>query len=167
MNKILICCLATICSLISGLQTGSCATRLGPNPCDLIAPEKVYAVFPILKAMKKETIGPNTTCNYLDKYNIPALIISTGKAGSTSARDILSMLGSSYTIQDISGLGDDAAIAIQQAKPEYSLDEGIAQLHVKQGKIFLSLSPVRIKTSSVNEELGKLKILATEMLKKL
>jgi hypothetical protein len=167
MKNILACYLVTLCCLVAGSQTGRCASPPDTDPCNLIAPEKVYATFPGLKAMKKQTVGPSTTCNYLDKYNIPALIIFTGKAGATSAQDALSMLGSGYTIQNVSGIGDEAAIAIQQANPQFGLEERIAQLHVKKGKIFLSLSPVRIKASSVNEELEKLKILAAEMLEKL
>ncbi len=167
MKNILISFFATLFCLATGLQTGNCKTHQDLAPCSLIAPEKVYAAFPTLKTMQQQSIGPNTTCNYLDKYDIPALIIFTGKAGTTSARDTLSMLGSGYTIEDVSGLGDEAAIAIQKAKPEYGLEEGIAQLHVKQGKTFLSLSPVRIKASSIDEVLGKLKILAAKMLEKI
>ncbi len=58
-------------------------------------------------------------------------------------------------------------MAIQQANPTFGLNEGIVQLYIQKGDIFLTLSPVRIKASSINEVLGKLTTLATEMLTEL
>ena len=80
----------------------------------------------MLQKAEKQTIGPNATCNYLDKYGIPALIISISRAGTTHTRDTLSILGSGYTILNVTGLGDEVAVAVQQANPKFGLQEGVA-----------------------------------------
>jgi hypothetical protein len=134
------------------------------DPCSLIAVEKVLSAFPVLQKEVKQQVGPTTVCNYLDKYGIPALIISVSQAGN-HARDTLSMLGSGYVIEDIPNLGDDAAVAIQQANPTFGLHEGVAALHIKKGKISLNLSFTRINIPAKGPEIEKAKQLAAEMLK--
>jgi hypothetical protein len=75
------------------------------------------------------------------------------------------MLGSGYVIEDIPNLGDDAAVAIQQANPTFGLHEGVAALHIKKGKISLNLSFTRINIPAKGPEIEKAKQLAAEMLK--
>lgn len=144
-----------------------CATIADIDPCALIAPKQIYASFPELKTMQKQSSGNANVCNFLDKYEIPALIISLTKAGKTSAEKSLSILGSGYSIKNVPDLGDDAAVSIQQANPKFGLKEGIAMLYVKKGTVSLTLSPVRVSSSSVRKELTKLKEIAAEMLNKL
>ncbi len=73
------------------------------------------------------------------------------------------MLGSGYLIEDVSGLGDQAAMAIQQANPKYGLKEGIAALHVKKGKSSLNFSFFRINLMPADPEFEELKLLAAKM----
>lgn len=153
--------------LLAEPQIGLCAQKPEQiDPCVLIVPEKIFRTFSTLQKVEKQTIGPNTTCNYLDKYGIPALIISISRAGTTHTRDTLSILGSGYTILDVTGLGDEAAVAVQQANPKFGLQEGVAALHVKKGNIFLHLFPVRLNIQTDNVEFEKLIILAAEMIEK-
>ncbi len=144
-----------------------CTTIADIDPCALIAPEQIYASFPELKTMQKQSSGNANVCNFLDKYEIPALIISLTKANKTSAEKSLSILGSKYSIKSIPNLGDDAAVSIQQANPKFGLKEGVAMLYVKKGTVSLTLSPVRVNSSSIQESLTKLKEIAAEMLNKL
>ncbi len=137
------------------------------DPCTLAAPERIYAAFPELKTMEKQVVGSTATCNFLDKYDIPALIITVGKSGKAGAEKELSFFGSGYSIKDVPGLGDDAAIAIQQANPAFGLKEGIAALVVIKGQTSLTISPVRVNCSSIQDEQLKLTELATEMINKL
>jgi len=75
-------------------------------------PVFLYSAFPAIKAMEKQTIGPNTTCNFLDTFGIPALIISVGRADHRDALKALASMGDGYSYQPISGLGDSAAMAV-------------------------------------------------------
>lgn len=148
-------------------QMGHCSQKPEEiDPCSLIAPEKLISTFPVLQKAEKQAVGPTTVCNYLDKFGIPALIISVSQAGS-HARDTLSILGPGYVIEEIAGLGDEAAVAIQQANPKFGLQEGVAALHIKKGPLSLNLSFPRINIQVNDPEFEKVKILAAEMLDKL
>lgn len=156
-----------LCCVLASPLTGQCAQKTEDiNPCDLIAIEKIITAFPTLKKAKHETIGHSSVCNYLDKYDIPALVVSVSQAG-LHARDSLSMLDSSYKIENISGLGEDAAIAIQQANPKIGLQTGIAALHIKKKSISLNISFFRISIQENTTNFEKVKSLAVEMLEKL
>jgi len=154
-------------NIIILLPEGICSqNKNNVDPCSLIATEKLSAVFPTLLKAEKQSVGPETVCNYLDKMDIPALIISVTKAGSSVHRS-LSMLGSGYVIEDISGLGDEAAIAIQQANPKFGLKEGIAAMHIKKGDRSLTFSFFRINLMPDEPAFDKIKVLAAEMIGKL
>ena len=138
------------------------------DPCALISKEKVMAAFPTIKAMKKQTIGPNTTCNFLDKIGIPALIISVGRADNRDALKALAGMGDGYSYQPISGLGDSAAMAVTKPAPKLGITGGsVAELHVIRKKSFVNLAPVRIEVQAKGPAFAALKQLATEMATKL
>lgn len=148
-------------------QMGNCSQKTEEiDPCSLIVTGKLISIFPVLQKAEKQTVGPNTVCNYLDKFGIPALIISVSQAGP-HARDTLSILGPGYVIEEIAGLGDEAAVAIQQANPKFGLQEGVAALHIKKGDISLNLSFPRINIQVNDPKFEQVKILAAEMLDKL
>ncbi len=154
-------------SFTVGLQAGVCGQKQKRvDPCDLIAAEPLIAIFPTLQKAEKQSVGQETVCNYLDKMGIPALVVSVSKAGA-DVRKTLSMLGSGYVIEEMSGLGDQAAIAIQQANPKFGLQEGIAALHVKKGTSSLNFSFFRINLMPADPEFEKIKVLAAEMIGKL
>jgi len=155
------------CLLAAPFSAQSASNPKHIDPCALIAREKVFAAFPALKKMEKQILGPNTTCNYLDKYGIPALIISVGQAGTTPARNTMSMLGEGYTVKDVPDLGDDAAVAVAQPNSRFGIKGGVAELHIKKGGSALLLAPARIEVQENGPKFKKLKSLAAEMLKKL
>lgn len=136
------------------------------DPCGLIAAEKVLSAFPELQRAEKQRIGPSTVCNYLDKFDIPALIVSVSQAGA-HARDTLTLLDSGYEIQEIPGLGDDAAIAIQKANPTFGLKEGVAALHIKKDQLSLNWSFTRLTIQAEDPAFDSVKELATAMLSNL
>jgi len=144
------------------------ATLSGIDPCTLIAPDKVYAAFPALKTMKKQTIGANTTCNYLDKLGLSGLIVSVHKYDGISPHAMMENLGDGYTVENVPGLGDEAAMAVTLPKPEYGIrGDGVAELYIKKGNTTLLLAPVRIEVRAAGEGLEKLKELAGEMMGRL
>ncbi len=145
-------------------RMGYCSQKpKGIDPCSLIAAEDLISIFPALKKSEKQTVGQGSVCNYLDKYGIPALVISVTQAG-THARDTLSMLDSGYVIEEITGLGDEAAIAIQQANPKFGLQEGIAALHIRKKNISFNFSFFRISIQSKDLQFKEMKVLAAKML---
>lgn len=157
----------TFCFFLGFTSVGLCSQKPKDiKPCDLIATEKVIESFPNLQKAENQTVGLSIVCNYLDKIGIPALVVSVSRVGS-STRDALSMLGPGYKIEDIKGLGDEAAIAIQQANPKFGLKGGVAALQVKKREASLTLSFFRIDIRQDTTEFEKIKKLVTEMLNKL
>lgn len=166
MKKIFLFSLA-LCCLLRVPLPGMCAQNAEDiNPCELIAAESVFTAFPALKKAVGEKIGPTSVCNYLDKYDIPALVVSVSQAGP-NARSALAMLDSGYRIEEIGGLGDEAAIAVQLANPKFGIKEGVAALSVKKKKISLNLSFFRISIQQNTPEFTAVRSLAGEMLKNL
>jgi hypothetical protein len=164
--RILAISLALWC-LTAGLQTGFCSSKPAAiSPCRLIAPEKVFSVFPTLQKLEEQKVGSTTVCNYLDKFGIPAMIVSLSQAGN-HAQDSLTLLGSGYIIEDVPGLGEEAALAIQQANPQFGLQEGVTALHIKTGDVSLNLDFPRLTIPARGVELDKAKSLAADMLKNL
>ena len=50
--------------------------------------------------------------------------------------------GKGYQVIDLEGLGDQAAVAIQQANPQYGTTAGVAILGLAKGDYMVTLSPV-------------------------
>lgn len=73
-------------------QAASSATYPDINPCSLISLQKIYTAYPTIKTMEEQTIGPNTTCNYHNKYGLSELIVSVHKNDGATAKSVVSML---------------------------------------------------------------------------
>lgn len=167
MKKPIIFSVLIFCGLLIGPYSSQCGQNVKDiDPCSLIAAEKLYTAFPNLKKMEKTKTGPLTMCSYLNKYEIPALITSVTKAPA-HVSDSLSVLGSRYTIEEIQGLGDEAAIAIQQPTPKYGIKAGIAALHIIKGKKALNFSFFGLDLLPGDPGFEQIKLLAAEMLEKL
>jgi len=118
--------------------------------------------------MEKQTIGPNTTCNYLNDKGFSALIVSAGRADYKNALSALAGMGVGYCYQHVSGLGDSAAMAVTKPVPKLGITGGsVAELHVITKKSFVNLAPVRIEVQAKSPAFVTLKKLAAEKTKKL
>ncbi len=163
--KSVFCCLVSF--LLAVCITPQARSASNPDhidPCALIEKEKVMAAFPTVKAMEKQTIGPNTTCNYLNDRGFSALIISVHKYDGISPHVMMENLGNGYHVEDVDGLGDEAAMAITLAKPKYGIEGGgVAELYIRKGETTLLIAPVRVKVKAEGEGLGRLKALTREM----
>ncbi|MEE4165893.1 MAG: hypothetical protein V2I35_07835 [Desulfocapsaceae bacterium] len=167
MKKIFYLFFSLLLGFSAGVQTGECSQNpKSIDPCSLVAAEKLSAIFPTLQKAEKQSVGKETVCNYLDGKGLPALIISVSKS-TTTVRKTLSMLGPGYVIEEIDGLGEEAAIAIQQANQKFGLKEGIAALHVKKGNRSLNFSFFRINLIPTDEEFEDIRMLAAEIIEKL
>ena len=146
-------------------QPAVCATYPDIDPCSLVSPQTVYTAYPKIQANEQQTIGPNTTCNYLNDYGLSGLILSVHKDDGSSAERVVSMLGEGYRIENIQGLGKDAAMAITLPKPEYGIaGDLVAELYVKKGTFCLMLAPVRLDVKSSGPSFMQFKKLVLEML---
>ena len=167
MRRIFYLCCLLFFVVLADVHTGECSqNQKNIDPCSLVASEKLIAIFPTLLKAEKQSVGQETVCNYLDNMGIPALVIAVSKS-VTTVRETLSILGPGYVIENIDGLGDEAAIAIQQANQKFGLKEGIAALHVKKGSLSLNFSFFRINLIPADDEFSKIKTLAAEMIGKL
>ncbi len=167
MKKVLYLCFSLFFGFLAGVQVAECSQNPESiDPCSLVAVEKVIAIFPTLQKAERQSVGQETVCNYFDNMGIPALVIALSKS-VTNVRETLSMLGPGYVIEPVDGLGDEAAIAIQQENQKFGLKEGIAALHVKKKDLSLNFSFFRINLKPVDAEFEKIKALAAEMIGKL
>ncbi len=158
--------LFVLCGLLP--QIVPAATRPDIDPCTLIALKVVSAAFPTLQTMKKQTIGPNTTCNYLNRSGLSGLIVSVHRDDGISAHTMMENLGKGYRAVDVPGLGDEAAMAVTLPEPKYNIPGGlVAELYIKKGGSALLLAPARIEVKAGDESLGLLQELAARMLGRL
>jgi len=147
-------------------QPAICATYADIDPCSFLALQTLSAAYPGIQSREQQTIGPNTTCNYLNKHGLSGLIVSVHKDDGMSAESIVSMLGDGYRVENIQGLGKDAAMAITLPKPEYGIaGDLIAELYVKKGAFCLMLAPVRLDVKSSGPSFMQFKKLVSEMLR--
>lgn len=91
------------------------------------------------------------------------LITSVTKA-TPQVSDSLSVLGSGYRIEEVPGLGDEAAIAIQQVTPKYGIKAAIVALNIIKGKKALNFSFMGLAMLPGDPEFEQLRLLAAEML---
>lgn len=85
-------------------------------------------------------------CDFDDDKHIPALILTVTPAPSGGVKaDLEQQLGGfGYAISSVSGLGDEAAAAVQQSDPSKGIKAGLAFLASRAGQWEVTLSPVRL-----------------------
>ncbi len=154
-----------VASLLSFIPDTTCAGQSATDPCALVPLEKIQAAFPAITGMERKSYGPHENCSYLDKFNIPALTVTTGRDPDSSPHAMMENLGDGYQVVDISGLGDEAAMAVSKGNPKYGIEGGgVAELYIKKGDGFLLLAPMRVEVMADGPGFEKLKSLAREML---
>lgn len=125
------------------------AVAASPDACHLLSDADVHALAPSLGKARpgKVKIKNVSTCEWPDAHGIVGLMLQVTPAPSRSlhedlASGIAAMGG--YDIDNVPGLGDEAAMAVQRPNPKYGLKAGIAILSVRVGKRVVSLSPIRV-----------------------
>lgn len=121
------------------------AAGAGVDACALLTGAEVHAFAPGLSAgHPSKTQRPNvSTCQWDNAHGLPALMLDVVPAGTSSLKESLKegMGPMGYSVADVPGLGDEAAIAVQQANPKYNTQAGVAILAVRVGKRVIQLSP--------------------------
>jgi hypothetical protein len=143
-----------------------------PDACSLLSNADVHALAPSLGKGRPGNVRFKnvSTCEWPDAHGIPALTAQVNPAPPHSlVKDLSSGIAAmgGYDIKSISGLGDEAAMAVQRANPKYHLKEGIAILSVRVGKRVVSLSPMRIKIKPGTAKFRRLKRLAAKAVSRL
>lgn len=147
-----------------------CATAAAgapPDACHLLSNADVHSLAPSLGKPRPGTVKIKnvSSCDWPDAHGIPGLMLQVTPAPSHSLRDdlasgIAAMGG--YEIKNVPDLGDEAAMAVQQANPKYGLKAGVAILSVRVGKRVVSLSPVRLVVKPGTAKFKRLKQLAAK-----
>ena len=141
------------CALVTASMVAKYATGLGKGH-----PGKVPQQSPV------------STCVWSDAHHIPGLILTVAPSGSSGvAQGLRRDLGKmGYTVESVPGLGDEAAVAIQQADPKLHTETGVATLAVRVGERQIGYSPMRPAISGTGTPTFKrLKELAAETAKRL
>lgn len=141
------------CALVTASMVAKYATGLGKGHPGAI-PKK----------------SPFSTCVWSDAHHIPGLILTVGPSDPSGvAKGLQRDLGETgYRVVSVSGLGDEAAVAIQQADPKFHTKTGVATLTVRVGKRQIGFSPMRPAISGTGTPAFKrLKELAAETAKRL
>ena len=114
--------------------------------------------------------SPVSSCIWSDADHLPALILTVAPSDPSGvAKGLEQGMGPmGYKVVSVSGLGDEAAVAIQQADPKLHTKTGIATLAVRVGKRQIGYSPMRPAISGTGAPAFKrLKELAAETAKRL
>ena len=154
--------------IISTALNGLSASHPNVDPCRLMSLEKVAAAFPAIQKAQHKTYGAGEVCNYVDKLGLPALIVTIGQDSESSARGMMANLGDGYTVKDVAGLGDEAAMAVTKPEPKYSIPgDLVAELYIRKGSSYLLLAPARIEIKDSGPDFDKLLSIARQMLSKI
>jgi len=141
------------CALVTGAMVAQYASGLGEGQ-----PGKIP---------KQSSVS---TCVWSDAHHIPGLILNVGPADPSGvAKGLKQDLGKmGYKIVSVAGLGDEAAVAIQQADPKLHTETGVAVLSVRVGKRQFGYSPMRPAIAGTGAPgFERLKQLAAETAKRL
>jgi len=138
-----------------------------PNPCTLVTQQEIDSLFSgSAGAGRSSTQAPNVqTCTW-PQEGVPKFILEVMKAPSGSVRQSIDA-GQGYQVRDITGLGGEAAVAIQQANPKYGLKEGVAILGLRKGSVMITLSPVHLDIKEGTQKFLELKALADKVAERL
>lgn len=148
----------TLAMLLAGCSkhddTGTVSALPRVDACTLVTTAMVQRLAPGLGAgylVKPRTRQPGniTTCAWDDAHHIPALTLTVAPADPSGVagglEDGFANMG--YRIMPVTGLGDEAATAVQKANPKYELTVAVAILSVRVGRRQLVFSPVMLTIS--------------------
>lgn len=162
-------CRVGIGGLVLSMSIVFCAPAVAatPDACSLLSNADVHSLAPsLVKGRPGKVKFKNvSTCEWVDAHGIPGLMLQVNPAPPHSLhKDLLSGIAAmgGYDIKSISGLGDEAAMAVQQANAKYHLKVGIAMLSVRVGKRVVSLSPMRISIKPGTVKFRRFKQLAAK-----
>lgn len=147
--------------------------KLSPvDACALVTVDEVHALAPdVSPGHPSATKIPNVyTCQWDDSRHLPQLMLQVTLPDPAGVKQGLEsgMANMGYTITSVSGLGDEAAVAVQQANPKFHTKAGVAILSIRVGNRQLAFSPVGLDiTGTGTAAFTQLKTLAGQAVKRL
>lgn len=134
--------------------------------CSLLTQAEVDSLFgKSIGAGKHDSAVPHVQGCIWPAAGIPSFILQVLPAPASVHSSIDP--GESYQVIDLEGLGDQAAVAIQQANPQYGTATGVAILGLAKGDYMVTLSPVRLDIQESSPQFELLKKLANNAVQKL
>jgi hypothetical protein len=150
--------LAGLCALwlaACGNHDSATQAPAAVDACSLLSAADLQALAPGLSAGSpgKAKIPNASTCEWDDASHLPALMLQVTPAPASSVKKDLEsgFANMGYDVSEVSGLGDEAAVAVQRADPTHGVQAGVALLAVRVGKRELALSPVRLQIASTSD----------------
>lgn len=143
------------------------ASEIKPvDVCNLLTQAEVDSLFgkPV-GAGKPDLAVPHVQGCIWPATGIPSFILQVLPAPASVHSSIDP--GEGYQVIDLEGLGDQAAVAIQQANPQYGTATGVAILGLAKGDYMVTLSPVRLDIQEGSPQFELLKQLANNAAQKL
>ncbi|MEJ2345202.1 MAG: hypothetical protein P8076_05305 [Gammaproteobacteria bacterium] len=138
-----------------GNQDGATQVPAAVDACSLLSADDLQALAPGLSAGTpgKAKIPNTSTCEWDDASHLPALMLQVTPAPASSVKKDLEsgFANMGYDVHEVTGLGDEAAVAVQRADPTHGVQAGVAMLGVRVGKRELALSPVRLQIASTSD----------------
>jgi len=156
---------------VCGLWLAACGSQKDPpktvaavDACGLLSNAEIHALAPGLSAGHKgKVIVANTSvCEWDDAHHVPGLILQVSPADPSGVKKGLEegFANMGYDIRDVTGLGDEAAVAIQRADPAHGIETVVAELVLRVGKYQLLLSPTYLNIAPATADFKHLKTLA-------
>jgi hypothetical protein len=135
----------------------------GQDPCSLITQQEIDSLFSgSVGAGRSDSQVPNVqTCTW-PQEGVPKFLLQVMKAPQTPVSQSINA-GEGYHVREVSDVGDEAAVAIQQANPRYGLQEGVAILGFRKGSLMVTLSPVHLDIQEGTQKFEELKALAAKI----
>lgn len=156
-------------SSLVGSSTTVAAPSSSTDPCSLLTDAEVRTIAPGVGSGTLDTVGGGQhICDWKNASGIPHVQVQVF-SDSSSPRSLLmeQLAPSGYTIVEVSGVGDAAAAAFQQANPARNLNAGLAALDVKTGGRHLWISTPGLDIEQGTAQFTQVTQLASSALKRL
>jgi hypothetical protein len=148
---------------------GTPASRAMPDPCSLLRDSEVAGLDPSLGPGETKTVAGSRLCVWHDAKGITAvtLLVAPAPQGGpkVALRDALAPSG--YTIDDVPGLGDSAAVAVQQADASIGTKEAVAEIVAQTGDRIVELATPRVPMTERSAKFAIVKHLTATALSRL
>ena len=161
--------LVTVCGVwlaACGSQKDSPKTLAAVDACGLLSDAEVHALAPGLSAghAGKVIVANTTTCEWDDAHHLPGLTLQVSPADPSGVKKGLEegFANMGYDVRSVTGLGGEAAVAVQRADPAHGLKVEVAELVLRVGKRQLLLSPMYLNIAPATAGFKHLKALAAQ-----
>ncbi len=125
---------------------GTPASKAMPDPCSLLRDSEVAGLDSSLGSGETKTVAGSRLCVWHDAKGITAvtLLVASAPQGGPKVALQNALAPTGYTIDDVPGLGDSAAVAVQQADASIGTKEAVAEIVAQTGDRIVELATPRV-----------------------